>query len=229
MNRQTARMFHHRVEQSGPSRVSCLQLMKRTALEMQDNNLVLGAVLDHLEAAGEAETVSIGTMVEAIGARSFATLMLVFALISVSPASILPGVTTLVALLEFILAAQMILGRRHIWLPGILERREIAGARLRVAVSWLRRPVAFVDYILEPRFSALTEKPCLYVWLMMIMALTLFMPFMELVPGSGTVASGFIALVAAAILTRDGLLLLLAGLCLAGLGLMVHWVGETML
>lgn len=203
--------------------------MKRTVLEMQDNNLVLGVVLDQLEEAGKAEAVSIGTMVEAIGARSFAALMLIFALITVSPASILPGMTTLVALLEFILVAQVILGRRHIWLPGILHRREISGGRLRGAVSWLRKPVAFVDHILQPRFSVLTEKPCLYVWLTMIMALTVFMPFMELVPGSATIASSFIALVAAAILTRDGLLLVFAVLCLTALCWTLHRVGEAML
>ncbi|WP_283179609.1 exopolysaccharide biosynthesis protein [Gemmobacter sp. 24YEA27] len=195
---------------------------------MDENKDVLSAVLDQLDEIGATTTVSIGAVAEAIGTRSFATLMLIFALIAVSPASIVPGVTTVVALVEFLLVAQMIAGRRHIWLPDLLSDREIPGERLRSAVSWLRRPIAVVDQILQPRLSFLTEKPCLYIWLFLILALTLVMPFMELVPGTGTVASGLIALVAAAVLTRDGALLILAGLCLGALVWMVRLLGEAL-
>lgn len=195
---------------------------------MDENKDVLSAVLDQLDEIGATTTVSIGAVAEAIGTRSFATLMLIFALIAVSPASIVPGVTTVVALVEFLLVAQMIAGRRHIWLPDLLSDREIPGERLRSAVSWLRRPIAVVDQILQPRLSFLTEKPCLYIWLFLILALTLVMPFMELMPGTGTVASGLIALVAAAVLTRDGALLILAGLCLGALVWMVRLLGEAL-
>ncbi|MBJ2149796.1 exopolysaccharide biosynthesis protein [Paracoccus sp. IB05] len=196
---------------------------------MPENTDVLCAVLDQLNEVGEAETVSVGAIVEASGTRSFATLMLIFALIAVSPASIVPGVTSLVAVLEFLLVAQMIAGRRHVWLPDMVSEREIAGARLRSAVSWLRRPIAAIDHVLRPRLSFLTEKPFLYLWLFLILTLTLVMPFMELIPGTGTVASGFIALVAAAVLTRDGALLLLAALCLGALIWMARWIGGAML
>lgn len=195
---------------------------------MPENHDVLSAVLDQLDKAGESETVSIGSAVEATGARSFASLMLVFALIAVSPASIVPGVTSIVAVLEFLLVTQMIAGRGHVWLPDMVSDREIGGERLRSAVSWLRKPITVVDHVLRPRLSFLTEKPCLYVWLFLILALTLIMPFMELVPGSGTVASGFIALVAAAVLTRDGALLLLAALCLGALVWMARLLGEAL-
>ncbi|SED50222.1 exopolysaccharide biosynthesis protein [Rhodobacter sp. 24-YEA-8] len=196
---------------------------------MSENDDVLSAVLDQLDTAAEAETVSVGTVVEASGTRSFATLMLVFALIAVSPASIVPGVTTVVALLEFLLVTQMIAGRRHLWLPVIISERAITGERLRSAVSWLRKPIAVIDHILQPRLSFLTEKPYLYLWLFLILGLTLVMPFMELVRGTGTVASCFIALVAAAVLTRDGALLLLAGLCLAALVWVAQWLGGALL
>lgn len=195
---------------------------------MPENHDVLSAVLDRLDKAGEAETVSIGSVVEATGARSFASLMLVFALIAVSPASVVPGVTTIVAAMEFLLVVQMIAGRSHVWLPDVVSDREIEGERLRSAVSGLRKPISAVDHVLRPRLSFLTERPCLYVWLFLILALTLVMPFMELVPGTGTVASGFIALVAAAVLTRDGALLILAAICLGALAWMARLLGEAL-
>lgn len=196
---------------------------------MPENKDVLGAVLDQLETAGAKQSVSIGAVVETAGASSFATLMLIFALIAVSPATIIPGVTSTVALLELILVTQMIFGARHLWLPKLLSRREIPGQRLRQGVAWLRRPVALVDQILQPRLRFLTEKPALYFWLVLILMVTLVMPFMELVPGAGTVAATFIALVAAAVLTRDGVLLMLAALCFAGLLWMLRLIGAVLL
>lgn len=147
---------------------------------------VLGSVLDQLDQAGEADMVSVAEVVETIGPLSFAALLLIFTLAVVSHASAVPGGITVLAALEFILVAQMIAGRRHLWLPGTVSRRNLPGERLRDGVDRLRRP----------RMAFLTEKPSLYPWPLQILALTLFMPLMELVPASGTLASSIIALIA---------------------------------
>lgn len=195
---------------------------------MTEDKDVLGALLEKLEQSAQEQTVSVADVVDTTGPRSFAALMLVFALIAVSPASVVPGVTTGVALFEFILVTQMIAGRRHLWLPDVLARRRIAGEKLRAATRWLSRPVAFTDRLLRPRLSFLTEKPWIYPWLILILVLTLLMPFMEFVPGSGTLAASVIALIAAALLTRDGALLLLAGLCLGAFASLLLWLGGTL-
>lgn len=168
-------------------------------------------------------------MVETFGHRSFAALMLIFALIAVSPASTVPGVTAAVAVVELLLVVQMIAGRRHLWLPGFLGRRGLSGERLRTAVSWLRGPVGFIDRLLRPRLRFLTEKPVLHLWLILILGLTLVMQFMEFLPGSGTLAASVIALCAAAILTHNGALLILAGLCLIGLATLVILLAGSLL
>lgn len=190
---------------------------------------VLEALLDRLEAAASADCVSVGDLTEAIGPRSFPALMLIFALIAISPASVVPGVTTGVAAVEFLLVVQLFAGVRRLWLPRILSRRTLSGERLRAAVRWLRRPVARAGPLMRPRLQALTRRPWISPWLFMILALTLAMPFMELVPGSGTLAASCIALVAVAILARNGLILLLAGACLAGMIWLIGWVGSTLL
>jgi hypothetical protein len=191
---------------------------------MNETPSVLRGILDQLEEAGTEDYVSVAGVVETFGHRSFAALMLIFALIAVSPLSTLPGVTAAVALVEFLLVTQMIAGRRHVWLPSILGRRRLTGQRLRQAVAWLRRPVAFTERLLRPRLTYLTEKPLLHIWLILILVLTMVMPAMEFLPGSGTLASAVIALSAAAILTHDGALLVVAGLCLVGLAVLVIWL-----
>lgn len=61
----------------------------------------------------------------------------------------------------------------------------------------------------------LLDRPWSFLPLGLVLVLALFMPFMELVPASGSIASGVIALMAAGFLTRDG------GLVIVAMGLLV--------
>lgn len=169
-----------------------------------DKRHALSDVLDRLESLLEGESVTVQEIVESLGGRSFASLLLIFPLISASPASAVPGVTATVAAIVFILVGQMILGRESVWLPAFIRRRRISSAKLSRGIGWLRRPVGFVERYLKARLTFVLHRPWLYLPLGLILVLTLVMPFMELVPTSGSIASGIIALFAAGLLTRDG-------------------------
>ena len=166
----------------------------------------LSDVLDRLEAAAHGGSITVQEVVDELGNRSFAALMLVFSLISTSPASAIPGITTVVAAIVFILVVQMIAGRKSVWLPGFVTRREMSTEKLCKGVGWLRKPVRFVERFLKKRMTLLLHRPWLWLPLLLILALTLFMPLMEVIPTSGSIASAVIALFAASLLTRDGLL-----------------------
>ncbi|QPM92396.1 exopolysaccharide biosynthesis protein [Pseudooceanicola algae] len=174
----------------------------------------LSEVLDELESALHDDEIRFEEVVDTLGRTSFASLMLVFSLIAASPASAIPGVTAFVAVLVFILVAQMMLGRQSLWLPKWLTRRRLGTEKLGKGIAWLRKPVHFVERFLKPRLTFLFHRPWLWLPMILIMALTLFMPFMELVPASGSIASAIIALFAASLLTRDG------GLAIVSLGLL---------
>ncbi|HEX2148041.1 MAG TPA: exopolysaccharide biosynthesis protein [Pseudorhizobium sp.] len=163
-------------------------------------------LLDHLEHSVGGDDVAISDLVREIGPQSFAALMLLFALISTSPASAIPGVTAVVAVIEFLLVVQMIAGRDSLWLPKFISGRRLSGEKLCNGIQWLRKPVRFVERFLKERLTALVTPPLMYVPLSLILVLTLFMPFMEVIPTSGSIASAIIACVAAGFLTRDGLL-----------------------
>ena len=166
----------------------------------------LSDVLDRLEAAAHGGSITVQEVVDELGNRSFAALMLVFSLISTSPASAIPGVTTVVAAIVFILVVQMIAGRKSVWLPGFVTRQEMSTEKLCKGIGWLRKPVRFVERFLKKRMTFLLHRPWLWLPLLLILALTLFMPMMEVIPTSGSIASAVIALFAASLLTRDGLL-----------------------
>lgn len=192
---------------------------------VDESRHALSEVLDRLERFERGETTSVAEVVERLGQRSFATLMLGFAMISLSPASAIPGVTAMVAAIVFILAIQMIAGRRTIWLPRMVTRRRISSAKLERGIEWLRRPAHFVERYMKARFTFLLDPPWIWLPLVLILGLTLFMPVMEIVPTSGSIASGVIMLFAAGLLTRDGAFVLVSLILLSALPLAVWWFG----
>lgn len=187
----------------------------------QDKSHALSDVLDQLQNSLEGESVSVQDITESLGGRSFASLLLIFPLISFSPASAIPGVTATVAAIVFILVGQMILGRESVWLPAFISRRRVSSSKLRRGLEWLRKPVRFVERYLKARLTFILHRPWLYLPLVLILVLTLFMPFMELVPTSGSIASAIIALFAAGLLTRDGGVVFLSLLLLPALPMLL--------
>lgn len=176
----------------------------------EERTHALSDVLDKLESSVRDESIPVQDVIEKLGHRSFAALMLVFALISTSPASAIPGITAMVAAVVFLLVVQMMIGRDCVWLPGIIARRRMSTAKLCKGIGWLRKPVRFAERFLRPRLTFLLRRPWLLVPLLLILALTLFMPFMELIPTTGSIASAVIALFAAGLLTRDGALVVVS-------------------
>ena len=172
----------------------------------EERTRALSEVLDQLESSVHGESVAVEEVIEKLGRKSFASLMLVFSLISTSPASAIPGITAIVATIVFILVVQMIFGRDCVWLPSFITRRRMSSAKLCKGIGWLRKPVLFVERFLKARLTFLFHRPWLWLPLILILCLTLFMPFMEAVPTSGSIASAVIALFAAGLLTRDGAL-----------------------
>lgn len=191
----------------------------------EDNNKGLSEVLDRLESMLHGEEVTVDKIVSDSGTSSVPALILIFALISTSPASAIPGLTTAVAVIEFILCVQMVIGCQTIWLPTLVRRRRLSTEKLRKAIIWLRKPVAFAEKSLRPRLTLFVDPPWIHLPLILILVTTLFMPLMEMIPTTGSIASAIIALFAAGVLMRDGLLVAVSTLFLLTVPIMVWLFG----
>jgi hypothetical protein len=191
----------------------------------EERTRALSEVLDQLESSARGQSITVEEVVEQLGRKSFASLMLVFSLISTSPASAIPGITATVAVIVFILVVQMMVGRDCVWLPRFVTRRRLSTAKLCQGIRWLREPVRFVERFLEARLTFLLRRPWLWLPLGLILGLTLVMPFMEAIPTSGSIASAVIAFFAAGLLTRDGALVLACLILLAALPVAVWQFG----
>ena len=191
----------------------------------EERSRALSEVLERLERSVNGQSITVQDMMDELGRKSFAAMIMIFALLAASPASAVPGLTATVGLSVAVMVVQMLAGRDHIWLPGFLATRRIPSQRVCQAIGWLRRPVHAVERVLRPRMTFLIKRPWLYLPLSIMLCIALFMPVMEVVPTSGSIASSVVALFAAGMLMRDGALVFAATLLSAAVPGAVWWFG----
>jgi hypothetical protein len=177
----------------------------------------LNDLLDQVESATEDPPVTVKTVLSHLGERSFSPVILVVALLMVSPLSGIPGAPTVSAVLIVIVGCQALLGRDHLWLPDFILRRTIPHERLRRAVEWLRRPAKWFDRNSHSRWPVLTTPPMRLVAMLTCVAVAAVWPVLELLPFVTSFGAGAVSLVSFGLLTRDGLYLLLGYGVIGGL------------
>ncbi len=179
------------------------------------------AVLEDVGQAGGQEEVTVAQIVSEIGAGAFGPLLLVPALILVSPASGVPGMPTIGSLIISLVAVQMLFGREEVWLPGFVRRRSIARSRMERVLSFLRKPAGYIDWFTRERLVFLTRPPFITIPALFSSLMVVMAPAFETVPFSVSVAAVAVGLFALAMLARDGLMSLLAMAVFGGVGYLV--------
>ena len=169
------------------------------------------------KASGEEDRVRLGEIVKVLGGRSFGGFLLVAGLITLAPlVGDIPGVPTLVGLMVFLVAAQLLLGRDQFWLPAVLLNRSIGCDKLGKALHSMRRPAVWIDRMLRARLCAFVEGPATYAIAICCLIIAASMPMMEVVPFSANIAGAALLAFGLALIGADGLLALVAFLCTAG-------------
>ncbi|SDJ50790.1 exopolysaccharide biosynthesis protein [Microbulbifer yueqingensis] len=185
----------------------------------------LQQLLAHIaQSAEERNRVSLGMVLDAVGPRSFAPVLLMVGLIVFSPLSGIPGLPTVMALLVLLVSVQLLIGRHHFWMPQWILRRSISKKKLLRALKWLDKPAAFIDRWLKPRLRFLVQRTGTFVIALICTAIALGMPVMELVPFSASMAGAALMAFGLALVAQDGVLALVA-FTLTGLVVLMIVVG----
>lgn len=171
----------------------------------------LQEMLDRINQSADDEgRVSLGQIVESVGDRSFGPLLLMVGVIAASPISGMPGVPTTMGIFILLIAVQLFFRRDHFWLPKWVLRRSLAKEKVHTAVRWLRPSARFIDRWLRPRMSALIQGGSTYLISFVCAVIAIVMPMMELVPFSAHGAGLALSAFGLALISRDGLLALIA-------------------
>lgn len=173
----------------------------------------VGDVLDRLAGLGDDagdDKVRLGDMLEAMGHRAYGPFLIVLPMIEISPVGGIPGLPTALALVLALLAIQLIVGREHLWLPGFLANRGMAGDKLMKVVDKGRPIAKRMDQWFHGRLPALTKGPMVKVAGVAVLLLCLTVPPLELLPFASTAPMAAIMAFGIALLVRDGLLMIVA-------------------
>lgn len=180
--------------------------------------------MSRLRNCAGGESVSVNDILKCLGTRSFSTLLLVPALILISPLSGIPGVPTLGALAILLVTAQVIAGRRQLWLPQMILRRKLKTGTFMAGLRWLQRPVDFIDRHTHRRLAFLSHRPFSVLAVAICMALAATMPFLELLPMATSLAATGIAILSTGMMVSDGLVMLLGYATVGGWVSLLGWL-----
>jgi hypothetical protein len=171
----------------------------------------LQGLLEELETtAGGPKEISFKELQDAIGRRSFAPLLLLASLLGFTPLGVVPGGPTILAIVMILVAGQVALGRHSLWMPSALLRLNIDKSDLQEATSALKPFARWVDMVIRPRLSFLTEPPYSFVMAATCVLLALPVPPLEFVPLVDMPLWGAMVAFSLALFAHDGVLAIIA-------------------
>ena len=166
-------------------------------------------VIETIEgAASEVEETSVGDVVSALGTASFPPLLMAPALAVTSPLSGIPLFSSFSGILIALIAGQMALGRRQLWLPGWLMRRKVKSAPVLKAAAWIHRPADWLDRHTGPRLRFMVAPPMDRLIHVVCLFCGLGMPMAEVIPFTSSVLGAAVLVLSLGLLVRDGVVAL---------------------
>jgi hypothetical protein len=164
-------------------------------------------VSDELEHwLGGDQPKTLGNFVELFGPRSFA---LVFVLLMALPALPLPtgGATHVVELVTMLVALQLVVGRRRIWLPARWRSLQLAGTSRQKLMRVLLRRIRWLERFSRPRAAWLFDHAATgSVFGLLVLGLTLTAFFAPPFSGLDTLPSLGVVVLGLGVLMRDAVL-----------------------
>jgi hypothetical protein len=153
----------------------------------------------------QANSVTVGELLEALKDRSFGVIIILFAL----PNAIVPISWVLGTPILFF-AVQMVLGWQKPWLPAFMRRQQISGETFAKIANYVVRYLSTLEKWLKPRLGWLTTDIAeRFIGLYMV-----FLTIILLVPipfGNALPAFG-ISIIAAGLIEKDGAAIIVGSL-----------------
>ncbi len=176
----------------------------------------LSQVLRDLAATTEGP-ITIATIRDALGDRSFAALLVFFALLNLLPLP--PGTTLILGIPLLLITGQMLAGYRTAWLPRAWLRRSIGADRFRAMVNRYTPKLERLERLIKPRRWPFTtaetsDRIIGLIGFVLSVAVTLPIPFGNWLPAFA------VAVIGLSLSERDGYFLA-GGIVLGTISLLI--------
>jgi len=151
--------------------------------------------------------VSLGHIRDALGNRSFAPLLVLFAAFNLLPLP--PGASAVLGVPLIIVSAQMVYGAKQTWLPAAVANRSLNADTFRSTMEWIIPRLIRIERVIRPRYWPFWrrrgDRIIGLLALVLAIVVTLPIPLGNWLPAFAT------ALLGLALSERDGLLLAVGG------------------
>jgi len=183
-------------------------------VEFEDTTLSLSQTLEQMAASIEGERITVRELLALAGEQGLLLGMMILTIPFLVPISI-PGVSTVFSLVGMLMSAGIILNRVP-WLPDFLLDRDLDAQKLRQAFEKGAGLMGRVDRFTHPRMTRLTEGRTMNLvnGLALLFGNVLLLFPLGLVPFSNTLPAWALLALAAGMLQRDGVLVLIGYLLL---------------
>lgn len=165
----------------------------------------LSRIFEELSNTAE-EAVTVEQLRNALGDRSFATLLVLFSCLNMLPLP--PGSTLVLGIPLLLLCIQMVAGSRTVWLPQFVLTKSVSAEKFRNLTAKMLPRLKWIEQLIRPRYWPFArnhaDRIIGTIALVLAIAVTLPIPFGNWFPAFSC------ALVGLALSERDGILLAIA-------------------
>lgn len=152
-------------------------------------------------------------IVDVMEGRGFGALLVFPALLTILPTGAIPGVPVCSAAMICLISGQLVLGKKHPWIPGPLAKFSMSKKKLEAALKKARPLAEAIDQFAHPRYEFLVKKSMQRCVAFLCMALAVIMAVIGFIPYVPALFSIPILLFAVGLSVRDGLLTMIGLAC----------------
>ncbi len=174
---------------------------------------LLDKIRDRVENHGSGSPsgrISLGEIMDVVGRRAYGPILLIVGLLSISPLTALPGLTWLFAAITFLIALQMAVSSRRLWLPRQMLDAQFPEEKVAGALRKLRPASRVLDKIIRPRLQFLAKQPWLVLIALAAAAAALITFPLGLIPLAPLIPGVAVVLIGLGVTARDGVVLSIA-------------------
>jgi hypothetical protein len=184
----------------------------------------LGQLLQHfVRSTRGKEKVSLESLLDTLDSRSHGPMLLVPALISISPIGAIPGMSIATGTMIILIALQMMITTSRPWLPKRIAQFEFSRAKLKTGTRKVRRWVLWIEKVIYHRLDFLTYGAAIIpISIICIVLAASFYP-LALIPMGVFLPGLAITLFALGMTARDGILVIVAYCLTVGSGFLVYY------
>ena len=169
---------------------------------------------------GPEDRITLDMMLNRFGHRAFGALLFAVALLC-----LVPGAAAPIGLVLALIAAQVMIGFRRLWLPGFVRRRGFSQRALARGLSPLIGRLERIERFSSPRlpwlFGSVGDRMIGLVSTVLALVIVLPIPFGNLLPAAS------VAMLALALVLKDGILALVGYAMTAGTTVFLYLTGHV--